>query len=65
MESMKDIRAKSDAQLASEIASLKEELFTMRFQKATGQLDNPSKMKDVKKTIAKMMTVQSERRLGK
>lgn len=65
MMNMKEIRAYSDADLVKEIASLKEELFNLRFQKATGQIENPNRIREVKKTIAKMMTVQNERKLAK
>ncbi len=61
---IKDIRDKSNEELLKEIDSLKEELFTLRFQQATGQLTNSAKMKEVKKTIARIKTVITERQLG-
>ena len=61
MISMKEIRDFNDADLVKEIASLKEELYQLRFEKATGTIENPNRMREVKKTIAKMMTVQNER----
>ncbi len=62
--SSKDIRDKSTADLNKEIDSLKEELFTLRFQKATGQLENPLKIREVRKTIARIKTVITERKLS-
>ncbi|MEA5018291.1 MAG: 50S ribosomal protein L29 [Erysipelotrichaceae bacterium] len=61
---IKDIREKSNEELLKEVDSLKEELFTLRFQQATGQLTNSAKMKDVKKTIARIKTVITERELS-
>ena len=60
----KEIRDKSNTELVQEIASLKEELFNLRFQQATGQLENPSRMKEIRKTIARIKTVITERELG-
>ena len=57
-------RDKSNTELVQEIASLKEELFNLRFQQATGQLENPSRMKEIRKTIARIKTVITERELG-
>ena len=61
---VKEIRTKSNAELLKEINSLKEELFNLRFQQATGQLDNPARMREVKKTIARIKTVITERELS-
>lgn len=60
---VKDIRDMSDGELNQKIASLKEELFNLRFQLATGQLENPMRIKDVKKTIARIKTIQREQEL--
>lgn len=57
----KEIRERSNEELLKDIDSLKEELFDLRFQKATGQLENTARMKDVKKTIARIKTVLTER----
>lgn len=57
----KEIREKSNEELVQEIDSLKEELFNLRFQQATGALENTARMKDIKKTIARIKTVMSER----
>ncbi|MCI6271337.1 MAG: 50S ribosomal protein L29 [Erysipelotrichaceae bacterium] len=61
---VKEIRDKSSEELNKEMTSLKEELFNLRFQKATGQLENPSRIKDIKKTIARIKTVITERANG-
>lgn len=60
---VKDIRDMSDGELNQKLASLKEELFNLRFQLATGQLENPMRIKEVKKTIARIKTVQREQEL--
>ena len=56
----KEIRDLSAEELNQKLASLKEELFSLRFQLATGQLENPMRIKDVKKTIARIKTIQRE-----
>ena len=61
---IKNIRDFADAELNQKLAELKIELFNLRFQHATNQLDNPMRMKEVKKTIAKIKTVLKERELG-
>lgn len=58
-----EIRDLTDQELDKKLADLKEELFNLRFQMATGQLDNPMRMKFVKKDIARVMTVMREREL--
>lgn len=58
---IKDIREKSNSELLKEIDTLKEELFTLRFQQATGQLTNSARIKTVRKTIARIKTVITER----
>ena len=58
-----EIRDMSAGELNQKIASLKEELFNLRFQLATGQLENPMRIKEVKKTIARIKTVQREQEL--
>ena len=55
-----EIRDLSAEELNQKLASLKEELFNLRFQLATGQLDNPMRIKEVKKTSARIKTVQTE-----
>ena len=59
----KDIRQMNDQELNNQLSSLKEELFNLRFQHATGQLDNPLKIKEVKKDYARVKTVIREREL--
>ena len=56
----KEIRDLSAEELNQKLASLKEELFNLRFQHATGQLENPTRIKDVKKSIARIKTIQRE-----
>ena len=60
---VKDIRDMSAGELNQQLASLKEELFNLRFQLATGQLENPMRIKEVKKTIARIKTIQREQEL--
>ena len=60
---VKEIRTKSNAELLNEINSLKEELFNLRFQQATGQLENPVKMRELKKDIARVKTIIREKEL--
>ena len=58
-----DIRDMSAGELNQKLASLKEELFNLRFQLATGQLENPMRIKEVKKTMARIKTIQREQEL--
>ena len=60
---VKDIRDMSAGELNQKLASLKEELFNLRFQLATGQPENPMRIKEVKKTIARIKTIQREQEL--
>ena len=60
----KEIRKMSDAQLQSSLKDLKAELFNLRFQLATGQLDNPMRIGGVKKDIARIKTIVRERELN-
>ena len=55
-----DIRNMSAAEMEQKASGLKEELFNLRFQLATGQLENPMRIREVKKTIARIKTVQRE-----
>lgn len=57
----KDLRKLSDEGLQNKLADLKEELFNLRFQLATGQLENTVKVKDVRKDIARVKTLMHER----
>lgn len=60
---VKEVRDKSDEELAHELRELNAELFNLRSRKVTGQLDKPHRFKDVKKTIARIKTVFKERSL--
>lgn len=55
-----DFRNLSSSELTDKLASLKEELFNLRFQHATGQLDNPMRIRELKKSIARIKTFQSQ-----
>lgn len=59
-----EIRDMTTAEVEQKIKSLKEELFNLRFQLATGQLENPARLRDVRKSIARAKTVLRERELG-
>ncbi len=58
--SAKDLRALSDKELAATIRELKEETFTLRLQQATGQLENNRRIHQVRKDLARALTIQSE-----
>ena len=62
---IKDIRNLSGDELNKKVSELKNELFNLRFQLATGQLDNPATIKRVKKDIARVKTIQRERELNR
>ena len=57
----KDIRKMSVEELNKKLKELKEELFNLRFQNAINQLDNPHKIADVKKDIARVKTILNEK----
>ncbi len=57
----KDIRERSDDELRKALGDLEEQLFKLRFQKSTGQIENPIKIREVRKDIARVMTVMNER----
>jgi large subunit ribosomal protein L29 len=59
-----DLRASSEEELGSKLAEAKEELFNLRFQGATGQLENHGRLRAVRKEIARIYTVMRERELG-
>jgi len=59
-----DLRELSDEALVDKLREAKEELFNLRFQQATGQLENHGRMKAVKADIARIYTIQRERELG-
>ncbi|MFC5559506.1 50S ribosomal protein L29 [Ureibacillus thermophilus] len=60
----KDIRELATSEIEMKIKSLKEELFNLRFQLATGQLENTARIREVRKTIARMKTVIREREIS-
>ena len=57
-----ELRNKSGEELAAMLESLKSELFNLRFQLAINQLDNPHKIKETKKDIARVMTIIAEKK---
>ncbi len=59
-----ELRQLSDAELADKVREFKEELFNLRFQMATGQLDNNRRLRVVRNEIARIYTVLRERELG-
>lgn len=59
-----EFRNLTTAELEQKVSGFKEELFNLRFQLATGQLDNPSQIQKVRKDIARAKTVLRERELG-
>lgn len=61
---IQDIRDLSMQELEDKVKDLKEELFNLRFQNATNQLDNPKRIASVKKDIARVKTVLKEKELG-
>ena len=58
---VEDLRNKSVAELNEELVAAKKELFNLRFQNATNQLDNTSRIKEVRKNIARIQTVISSK----
>lgn len=60
---VKEIRELSAAELEQKLAALKDELFNLRFRSVTGQLDNPMRIGEVRKAIARIKTVLREREL--
>lgn len=56
-----ELRELTNLELEEKLGDLKEELFNLRFQHATGQLENPMRIKEVKKTYARIKTIMQER----
>ena len=56
-----DLRTKSDDQLDAQLTELKREQFNLRFQAATNQLERPARIKEVRREIARIKTLQGER----
>ena len=59
-----ELRGQTQAELKAKVTELKEELFTLRFQSATGQLESHGRLRAVRKDIARIYTVLQERTLG-
>jgi large subunit ribosomal protein L29 len=65
MTRVREIRDLGDEELVERLDSSKEELFNLRFQLATGQLDNPMRIKEVRRDVARILTILRERELGR
>jgi large subunit ribosomal protein L29 len=61
MAKVSDLRPKTDDQLSADMAELKREAFNLRFQAATNQLERPARIKEVRRDIARIKTLQGER----
>ncbi len=59
---MSDLKAMSDDQLDAEVLNLKKEQFNLRFQRATGQLENTARVRVVRRDIARVMTLTAQKR---
>ena len=59
---MEDLRTRSDDQLGEQLTELKREAFNLRFQAATGQLEAPARVKTVRRQIARIKTLQNQRK---
>lgn len=62
---IKEVRDLSNEELLKQEDELREELFNLRFQQAAGTLENPARVKDIRKTIARIKTVLTERENAK
>ena len=62
---LKKMREMTEVELNTELGKMKKELFNLRFQHATGQLENPVKMRELKKDIARVKTIIREKELAK
>ena len=60
----KEIRDMDDVELKSKLQSLKEEMFNLYFQQSTGQIDNPLRIQECRKNIARCKTIMHERQLA-
>ena len=61
MAKIDDIKSRTDDQLSERLGELKREQFNLRFQAATNQLEKPSRVREVRRTIAQIKTLQNER----
>jgi large subunit ribosomal protein L29 len=57
----KELKGQSDDQMASQLGEMKREQFNLRFQAATGQLEKPARVREVRRTIARIKTLQTQR----
>ena len=64
MAKREDLTVKTDDQLATQLSELKREQFNLRFQAATNQLEKPSRVREVRRTIARIKTLQAQRATG-
>jgi large subunit ribosomal protein L29 len=62
---LKKMREMTEVELNAELKKMKNELFNLRFQHVTGQLENPIKLRDAKKKVAKVKTIIREKELQK
>ena len=60
----KDIRNLTNEEIVKKIDEMKEELFNLRFSQATGSLEKPSRIRELRKSVARMKTILRERELG-
>jgi large subunit ribosomal protein L29 len=61
MAKIEDLKTRTDDQLSEQLGELKREQFNLRFQAATNQLEKPSRVREVRRTIAQIKTLQTER----
>ena len=61
MPAIDDLKQKSDDQLQQQLSDLKREQFNLRFQSATNQLEKPSRVREVRRSIARIRTLQNQR----
>jgi len=61
MAKIDDLKVKSDDELSTELGNLKREAFNLRFQAATNQLEKPARVREVRRQVARIKTLQSER----
>jgi large subunit ribosomal protein L29 len=60
-----DIRAMSEDQMSDAVAGLKKERFNLRFQRATGQLENTARLREARRDIARIKTIAAQKRAAK
>jgi large subunit ribosomal protein L29 len=64
MSTVRDLRDKPDEELREDLVNFREELFNLRFQSATEQIDNPGRIRFLRKNVARAITILRERELG-